>query len=258
MVQDDLFSPLLAYAGVLSVLQGYERAVGAASVRVQARLGLADGREVKVEDLFSEDQPSVPAALLVAAPLAYVLNNEFERVAPARLTIEIDTAESRRAASLQRIWVERSGPVRAGERLLVKAQLRSYRGELRTETLPVSVPASAAPGEYTLLVCDADTLNEIEQRELRQPFVPRDLNQLLRAINALRHRNHLYARLLRPAAGVIVAGEYLPGLPPSALAVLGTRSSSNVPLRSATVWELDLPTEEAVGGARSLSLTVSR
>lgn len=258
MVQDDLFSPLLAYAGVLSVLQGYERAVGAASVRVQARLGLADGREVEVDDLFSDDQPAVPAALLVAAPLAYVLNNEFERVVPVRLSIEIDTAESRRAASLQRIWVERSGPVRPGERVLAKAQLRSYRGELRTETLPVQVPASAAPGDYTLLVCDAETLNGIEQRELRQPFAPRDLDQLLKAINGLRHRHHLYARLLRPAPGVIVAGEYLPGLPPSALAVLGTRSSANLPLRSATAWELDLPTEQAVSGARSLTLTISR
>jgi hypothetical protein len=260
MVEDDLFSPLLAYAGVLSVLQGYERAFGAASIQVAARLTLADGRVVSVEDLFSDDQPAVPASLLVAAPLAYVLNNEFQRVRPARLSIDIRTAESRRSATLQRVWVERSGQVRAGDRLQVKAQVRTFRGELRTELLPVALPASAAPGDYTLLVCDADTLNGLEQRELRQPFVPRDLDQLVRAISSLRHNNRIYARLVRSDDGAIVAGEYLQSLPPSVLRVLGASEPGGqvVPIRTASVWDAAVPTEFVFSGHRVLPLTVSR
>ena len=49
-----------------------------------------------------------------------------------------------------------------------------------------------------LLVADASTMNTVEQRELRQSFVPRDLDQLVRAINGLRRNNHVYARLTRP------------------------------------------------------------
>ena len=36
---------------------------------------------------------------------------------------------------------------------------------------------------------------------MRQQFVPRDLDQLIRAINGLRRNNHVYARLLRAGRG---------------------------------------------------------
>ena len=59
---------------------------------------------------------------------------------------------------------------------------------------------------------------------MRQPFVPKDLDQLIRAINGLRRNNHVYSRLMRPDSGAIVAGEYLQSLPPSVLSVLGRRA----------------------------------
>ena len=53
IVEDELFSPVLAYVSLLSVLQGNERAFGTSTVRVDARLTLSGGREVRVEDLFT-------------------------------------------------------------------------------------------------------------------------------------------------------------------------------------------------------------
>src|SRR5262245_35579798 len=58
IVEDELFSPVLAYVSLLSVLQGNERAFGTSTVRVDARLGLSGGREVRMQDLFTENQPS--------------------------------------------------------------------------------------------------------------------------------------------------------------------------------------------------------
>ena len=69
-----------------------------------------------------------------------------------------------------------------------------------TETLPVEIPASATAGSYTLLVADAATMDEVEQREMRQAFAPRDLDQLVRALNRLRAGNRIYARLTRAGA----------------------------------------------------------
>jgi len=258
VVEDDLLSPVLTYVGLLSALQGYERSFGTATVKVEATLTLEGGRRVAVEDVFADEQPGLQASALVAAPLAYLMNNEFERVRPARLAVRITSFETQQSATLQRIWLERGGPLRAGDALTIKAQLRSYRGELRTESLPLVLPKSAPPGEYMLLVGDAETLDQLEQRELRQPFIPHNLDQLVRAINGLRRKNHVYARLLRTTPGAIVAGEYLPGLPPSVLAVLGTRDSDNTPLRTASVWDVDLPLDDAVSGARTLTLTVTR
>jgi hypothetical protein len=260
IVEDELFSPVLAYVSLLSVLQGNERAFGTSTVHVEARLTLPGGRQVRVDDLFAEGQPSVQASALVAAPLAYLLSNDFERVSIEKLDVDVSSFETIQSATLQRAWVERTGPVHPGATLPLRLQLRTYRGDLVAETIPVAIPLSAAPGNYSLLVADAQAFTTLEQREMRQPFIPKDLDQLIRAINGLRRNNHLYARMMRADEGAIVAGEYLQSLPPSVLSVLGAAEpgSGIVPLRSAAVWEFDLPTDYSFSGSRLLSLTVER
>jgi hypothetical protein len=258
VVEDELLSPALSFISVLSALQGSERAYGTASMKVAARLKLSGGREVRVEDLFAEDQPAVQASALVAAPLAYLMSNDFEPVSVEGLAVEVTSHESVQTASLQRAWLERSGPVRPGSSLPLKLTLRTYRGETRTETIDVQIPPSAAEGQYVLLVSDARTITSLEQREMRQPFVPRDLDQLVRAINGLRRNNHVYARLMRPESGAIVSGEYMQSLPPSVLSVLGSGESGVVPIRTAAVWDHDRPTPFVISGFRFLTLSVER
>jgi hypothetical protein len=260
IVEDELFSPVLAFVSMLSVLQSNERAFGTSSVSLQARLLLGGGREVRLEDLYTDEQPALQAAALVAGPIAYLMSNAFEPVSVERIEVEAASHETIQSAALQRAWIERSGPVRPGSNVPLKVQLRSYRGETLTETIPVSIPASAPAGSYTVLVADAASLTALEQREMRQPFVPRDLDQLIRAINGLRRNNQIYTRLIRADPGAIVSGEYLQSLPPSVLAVLGgsDEGGSVIPIRTAAVWELALPTEYVVTGSRSLSLNVER
>jgi hypothetical protein len=260
MVDDELFSPVLAYVSLASVLQANERAFGTSTIQVNAKVMLAGGREVRVEDLFTQEQPATQAAALVAAPMAYLMTNDFERVTVDHLDVEVSSLETIQTASLQRAWFEREGPVRAGATVPLKVLLRTYRGEMVSNTIPVTVPATAPAGNYTLLLADGTALTNLEQREMRQSFVPKDLDQLIRAINGLRHNNHIYARLLRSDEGAIVRGEYLQSLPPSVLAVLGRSDEGTgvIPLRTASVWEFDLTTDYAVTGTRALSLTVER
>jgi hypothetical protein len=188
------------------------------------------------------------------------MTNDFERVTVDHLDIDVSSLETIQTASLHRAWFERTGPVRAGSTVPLKVLLRTYRGDTVTETIPVTVPATAPAGNYTLLIADGTALTSLEQKEMRQPFVPKDLDQLIRAINGLRHNNHLYARLLRSDEGAIVRGEYLQSLPPSVLAVLGgsDEGTGMVPLRTASVWDFDLATDYAVTGSRALGLTVER
>jgi hypothetical protein len=260
MVEDELFTPVLAFVGVASVLQGNERAFGTSTIKLDASVRLSGGREVRLTDLFTQEQPAMQAATLVAAPLSYLLTNDFEKVSVEGLDIEVSSMETIQTATLQRAWIERDGPVRPGSTLPLKIALRTYRGETRTETIPVTIPASAPAGNYTLLVADGGALTAIEQREMRQAFVPKDMDQLLRAINGLRHNHHIYARLLRADEGAIVGGEYLQSLPPSVMAVLGGSEQGGhvVPIRTAAVWESELATDHAVSGSRLLSLAVER
>jgi hypothetical protein len=260
MVEDELFTPVLGYVALLSVLQGHERATGAATLRVDARLSLAGGREVRVRDVVASEQAAPVAAAAVAGPLALLVGNDFERVAIERLDVSVDAAENLETAKLERAWVDHAPPLRPGTEAPVRVQLRTHRGETVTETLQVAIPASAPTGSYTLLVADAATMDGMEQREARQGFVPRDMGQLLLALNRLRAGNRVYARLSRPGGGAVVGGEYLPALPGSVLSVLSSsdQGAGVVPLAASTVWTGDLGTEWAVSGWRQITISVER
>jgi len=260
VVEDELLTPLVTYVSLLSVLQGHERAFGAATLRVEAALTLAGGREVRVEDVVASEQPAQQAAAVVAGPLALLAANDFEKVAVETLTLTVDAIESREAATLVRAWVDAPLPLRPGSVVPVRVQLRTRRGETLTETLTVELPASATGGSYTLLVADARTMDQVEQREMRQAFAPRDLDQLLRALNRLRAGNRIYARLTRAAGGAVVGGEYLPALPGSVLSVLRSsdQGTNVVPLPAAAVWQGEIRAPRAVSGWRQLSLPVER
>jgi hypothetical protein len=260
VVQDELLTPLVTYVSLLSVLQGHERAFGAATLRVEAELTLAGGRAVRVEDVVASEQPAQQAAAVVAGPLALLAANEFETVAVDTLTLTVDAVESRETATLVRAWVDAPLPLRPGSVVPVRVQLRTRRGETVTETLPIDVPASATGGSYTLLVADARTMDQVEQREMRQAFAPRDVDQLVRALNRLRSGNRIYARLTRAAGGAVVGGEYLPALPGSVLSVLSSSDQGTqvVPLPAAALWQGEIRAPRAVTGWRQLSLPVER
>jgi hypothetical protein len=260
LVEDELFSPALAYVSLLSVLQGNERAFGTSTVRLDSRIELAGGRAVRVQDLFTENQPAQQAAALVAAPLAYLLNNDFEKVRITKVDLEARSEETVQSATLSRAWLERPGVLRPGTSATLKVQLKTWRQALVTEEIAVTIPRSASPGAYTLLVSDAASMNAMEQREMRQSFIPRDLDQLIRALNGLRKSHHVYARLVRAEEGAIVAGELLPSLPASVLSVLGSADTGGgvVPVRTASLWDFDLTTDYVVSGSRSLPLVVER
>lgn len=260
VVEDELFTPVLAYLSVFSVLQANERAYGTQTVRIESRLALEGRPEVRVEDLLTESNPSLLASGLAAAPLAYLMANSLEPVKVTSLSVTAESFEDERSARLERVWVESPGPLRPGTTVAVKAALRGFRGELTVESVPFRIPDTAPAGNYNLLVADGDTMTVFEQRELRQRYEPRNLDQLIRAINGLRRSDRLYFRLVRAEDGAVVGGEWLPSLPPSMLTVLGA-SQGGEPLirtRTASAWDFELPLQVAVRGSRSLPFVVER
>jgi hypothetical protein len=260
IVDDELFTPVLGYVSLLSVLQGHERAIGAATLRVDARLALSGGREVRVRDVVAGERPAQQAAAILAGPLALLEGNDFEKVTIDELDVTVDAAETLETATLVRAWVDARLPLRPGTVAPVRVQFRTHRGETVTDTLHVPIPPSAPTGTYTLLVADAATMDAVEQREMRQRFAARDFHDLLREINRLRVGSRIYARLTRPGGGAVVGGEYLPSLPGSVLSVLNSpdQGTSVVPLPASPVWSGELATDRAVSGWRQLSVSVER
>jgi SpoIVB peptidase S55 len=257
MVNDQLFTPLLAYLSIVNTLASYERQNGAASYAVRGTASVRKYGNVAFEDLFTGDQPSIGAAAYVVAPINVLLRNAFEDVELERLDLEIDASEQPRSATLERVWIDGTR-VKAGTKVDLKVLMRTYRGEEITRTVAVDIPPSAR-GSVSIMVADGTRLSQWEARELQvQPLQTRDLNQMIRVLNNARKNNRLYIRLLGRDQGAVVKGESLSSLPPSVLAVLESdrNGGSFRPLQNAVLGEWDITTEHAVNGTRTLSLPI--
>jgi hypothetical protein len=258
LVHDELFSPILSYISLMSILQTTERQFGTQTVKVSAWISMDDDRRVHIEDVFANDQPALSAAAMAAAPLSYLMTNDFEPVDIRSMEVSIEATETPETARLARAWLD-TDRVAPGGTVPLKLLLRSYRGEEILETVDVEVPANVGEGTLTLLVADATTISGLERRESRDRFEPNNLDQLIRALNGLRKNNRLYVKLMRPdREGAIVAGEYLSSLPPSVMNVLQAdrSSASYIPISTSTLWEYELVTDYSVTGARQLEITV--
>lgn len=260
VVQDDLFTPLTVYASVLSVLQGQERVAGPSTVALDATVNFTSIPAMRLQDQFAEGQPGAMAAGLVGAAISFVMNNEFRRVSLESVTVNLTAKEAQETAAIDRAWLERDGPVRPGTSIPLKVALRTFRGEEIIVSTPVEVPLGATPGRYVVLVSDGQGLSLAEQREMRQAFVPKSLDQIVRAVNNIRKSTQIYVRLQRFEEGAAVSGTLLPGLPPSMMQVLGGSEGGEPVVRTQTtvVWDGELPVDYSVKGSRFLALQIER
>jgi hypothetical protein len=258
MVNDQLFTPLLAYVALFNTLASYERQFGAATVSVSSRAKLKGHGELALEDIFAGESPLLGASAAVAGPLAMVLTNDIEPVAIEALDVTVTTTEAPRTVNIERVWLDDIRP-RPGKTVSLKVLTRSYRGEEKITTVPIEIPSNAS-SDLSILVSDGRQLNAIEQRELRRSLQPQSVAQMLRLLNDTRRNNRIYVRLIAGTPGAVVNGEAMAALPPSVLAVLESdrNGGSFTPIRSATLGEWQIPMDSAVTGSRVLTVAVDK
>ena len=257
LVNDQLFTPLLVNAAIANTLFSYERQLGAATFSVRGAASVKKHEPVSFDNLFSGDQAAISASMYVAAPIAALIGNDYEKLDLDKIDLTITATEQPKTATLERVWIDDPRP-RAGRTVPLKVLLRTYRGEELVRTLPIEIPSNAS-GTLSVMVSDGNRLSLIEQREARLPQ-PRSVPQMIRTLNKARRNNTLYVKLLGSDAGAVVDGEVLSSLPPSVLGVLeADKNGGNFnALHSATLGEWEIPTEHAVNGARTLTITVSQ
>jgi len=255
MVNDELFTPLLAYLSILNTLTSYERQNGVGTYALRGSASIKNHGDVAFEDLFTGDQPSAGAAASVVAPINFLLRNAFEGIEFEGLNLEIEASEQPRSATLERVWIDGTR-TRPGTTIDLKVLLRTYRGEEITKSVPVQIPANAR-GSVSIMVADATRLSQWEARELQvQPLQTRGVPQLIRLLNDARKNNRLYVRLVTRDGGAVVRGESLAALPQSVLAVMESdrNGGSFRPLQSALLGEWEIVSGHAVVGSRTLTL----
>jgi hypothetical protein len=254
IVKDQLFTPLLTFASIANTLQAYEREFGVATFSIRGSAQIRDYGSIDIDDVFSGDSPAIGAAASVSGPLALLLRNERQPVQIDKVDVTIQSFEEPKTASIERVWLGTREP-RRGQTVPVHVVTRSYRGEERTHTIPIQMPAGGT-GPLSLIVSDGTRLAFSELREIKPPSTSDSVRQLIRAFNKARRNNRIYVKLVQSVPGAIVGGEAQPGLPPSVLAVVeGAQPGATVlPLGVAVVGEWDVPSDEAINGQRTLAV----
>ncbi len=263
LVEHDLLTPTLSFTGLVAVLGQEERPAGPQTIRVEARFDLAEGRALRVEDIFSTGGPGVPAgaigpaAALVAAPVALLLGNPVARIPVRNIEVEVSATEEARTATLSRAWLM-SSRVRPGEAAVLRIAVRDYRGAERVRELEIPVPASAA-GELLQLRIEDALAATVADRAQGVSGTPTRVEQVFRAIARRRRQSALHVRLVGAGRSAAVVGsEYLPSLPPSVRSVVSRDASGGFTrtLSTSVLWEGRLDFDASVRGSRRLALEV--
>jgi len=256
LVNDQLFTPLIAYVTMFNTLSSYERQFGASTFSIKSRARIKGHGDLSLDDVFTGDNAMLGASSALAGPLTMLLGNDLEPITLEAVDISVTSSETPRRVSIERVWLDDIRP-RAGRTTPLKILTRSYRGEETISTVPIEIPSNAS-GRLSILVTDGRQLNAIEQRDVRRSLDPQSVAQMVKLLNDTRRNNRIYVRLLSGTPGAVVNGEAMAALPPSVLSVLESdrNGGSFTPMRTATVGEWELPMDSAVSGSRILTIEV--
>jgi hypothetical protein len=260
IISDSFLTPLLMKITSFAAITATERQLGNQTIKLTGRISLDGQPDVVLDNGFSA---TVGAGLMavgaIERPLALLLNSGFDALDIRRIDIDVVSVDSRSNGSLNRLWVDKT-EVRRGETIEIQAFARNDNGAEFVERIPLTIPADAPIGSLAIVVGDGASLNQLDLRT-RPPveFNPRDLGQLVRAINKLKKNNRLYVRAVYAGAGAVVNNEEMPALPPSVLATLGSQRTSGgfSPLSTATLFEQELsPSQFLISGQQSITINV--
>ena len=148
--------------------------------------------------------------------------------------------------------------VRSGETVEVQAYVRTESGRQFVQRIPVEIPADVPPGQLVLFVGDGGSL---QQASNSQSFVPKDLGQLVSAINRIKKNDRLYVKLFRITNGAVIGTDEMPNLPPSFVATLNSDRATGgyTPTMLSPVAEKELPPADyVISGQQLIGVTVLR
>lgn len=255
IVSDEFLTPLLLNITVFNSIATRERSIGEATVSVNGSITV-DGQEpIALQRRFSSANAALMAAGSIATPVAALLSSGFDDVNIKGIVLDITSSEEKHAATLERISLDRTDVAR-GENVEIQAYVRTDSGKQFVERIPVQIPADAPSGQLMIMVGDGATLQESSAARV---FVPRDLAQLVGAINKIKKNDRLYLRLLRPAPGVVIGSSELPNLPPSVVATLNNDRTSGgyTPMTLSQVYERELsPADFVITGQQVIAVIV--
>jgi hypothetical protein len=250
IANDTFLTPLLLNITVFNTITSSERALGDSTISLKGEIKVKGQDTILIDRRFSANNSAIMAAGSVAAPVGSLLTSGFDDVQLDGITLEISSSDSKYAGTLERVALDRTEAHR-GEKIEVQAFVRTESGRQFVQRIPVQIPEDATPGQLLVFVGDGGALQEGSPAK---SFVPRDLGQLVRAINTVKKSDRLYVKLFRITNGAVIGTNELPSLPPSVVATLNSDRTAGgyTPTVLSPVYEMELPPAEFVISGQQL------
>jgi hypothetical protein len=250
IANDSFLTPLLLNITVFNTITSSERALGDSTISLKGEIKVKGQDTIQIDRRFSANNSAIMAAGSVAAPVGSLMASGFDDVQLDDITLDISSSDSKYAGTLERIALDRT-EVRRGEKIEVQAYVRTESGRQFVQRIPVQIPEDAAAGQLLVFVGDGGALQEGSPAK---SFVPRDLGQLVRAINTVKKSDRLYVKLFRITNGAVIGTNELPSLPPSVVATLNSERTAGgyTPTVLSPVYEMELPPAEFVISGQQL------
>jgi hypothetical protein len=259
IVSDPFLTPLLTRITMVSAIGATERQIGSQTLKLSGTIAIDGQPDISLDNSFTSPSGAALFAVnAVAQPLAVLFNSGFNALDLRGIDVDVTSTDSRSSGSLNRLWIDKT-EVHRGESVEMQAFARNDNGSEFVERIPLVIPADSPIGPLVITVGDGASLNQADRSQPTAEFAPRDLGQLVRAINKLKRNNRLYVRVMRAGTGAIVNNEEMPVLPPSMLATLGSSRTSGgyTPLSVATLAEQELPPSQfIISGQQTITINV--
>jgi hypothetical protein len=215
IVQEPFLSPLLVNLITVATLGTTERRVGPSTLDMKGKIELASGESVDLEDVLSGDTGTANMlGAAVATPLTYLLGTDLPNLRIKDIDLSVVSENEKRVASLEQVWCSHS-EVRPGDHVEVTALLRLPGEQTLTQKIPLEIPESVTDKTLSLVIGSGASINALEMRFTPLGGPPRNLRQLVRALNRMRRNNRLYALLMSPQRSFVMHGDQYPSPPPS-------------------------------------------
>lgn len=257
VANDAFLTPLLLNLTIFNTINATERSIGDSTISIQGRVNVAGQQPISIERRFSAMSAGAMAAGSIAAPVATLLTSGFENVNIDGITLDITSTDTKYAATLERLTLDRTEAMR-GETIEIQAYARTESGKQFVQRIPVEIPQDVPRGSLLIFVGDGTIL---QQASASQIFVPNDLTQLVSTINKVKKNDRLYVKLFRLTPGAVIGTNELPNLPPSVVATLNSDRTSGgyTPTVLSPIYEKELPPAEfVISGQQLMQIEIVR
>ncbi len=254
-------SPVAMSATVYNALHGVNEYGDETTYSVKGDIRVAGFSDVKLQDMFSAEEATPPAAMQAASSIgeafSRIYSNPYSTPAIQGLQLDFEITKDRRWARLESARTDVS-EARPGDQVTVEVLLRPYRGEAVIEQVPIRIPTSSSKGPLHVLVSDGEMLDRLRHHDTigGQKL---DLASTIAVLNDQHVNNRVYVSVLDEDPEAMVADKVMPALPLSVMNVMdGMRGTQEMTVRgeSSVSETATPPLDFVVSGAQLLTITI--